>query len=115
MLDFKFTSPRIFVCIAYYNSMRRLTRGISASTPASQIPGMVNDFFYNFVLYKAQHKHLLCKTWELDQEEVVYYDCPQQRNGTDCGLFAVGVVLHLLEGKSIDSNSVLRRTLINSD
>ena len=104
VLDFKFTSPRFFVRIAYYDSMRRSTRGITASTPASQILGEVNDFFHNFVLYKPQHKHLVRKIRELN-EEVVYYDCPRQRNGIDCGLFAVGVVLHLIEGKAIDSDT----------
>jgi hypothetical protein len=28
-----------------------------------------------------------------------------KRNGIDCGLFAVGVVLHLLEGKAIDGKT----------
>jgi hypothetical protein len=64
VLDFNFTSPRFFVRIAYYDSLRRSTRGISASTPASQILGEVNEFFHNFVLYKPQHKHLLRKIWQ---------------------------------------------------
>jgi hypothetical protein len=105
VLDFNFASPRFFDRIAYYDSMvRRSTRGISSTTPASEILGEVNEFLHNFVLYKPQHKHLQREIGELN-EMVEYHDCPRQRNGIDCGLFAVGVVLHLLEGKAINSKT----------
>jgi Ulp1 family protease len=30
-----------------------------------------------------------------------YCDCPIQLNGYDCGLFAIGMVLHLVDGKNL--------------
>jgi hypothetical protein len=30
-----------------------------------------------------------------------YCDCPIQLNGYDCGLFAIGVVIHLVDGKNL--------------
>ena len=51
----------------------------------------------NFLLYKPEHKHLiLCNDEVL--KKVDYHDCPGQLNRIDCGLFCIGVVLHLLDG-----------------
>ena len=38
--------------------------------------------------------------------EVVEFDeCSSQTNGHDCGLIAVAVVLHLVEGKEVNSQT----------
>jgi hypothetical protein len=39
-------------------------------------------------------------------ELVEFDECPPQTNGPDCGLFAVAVVLHLVEGKEVNSQTL---------
>jgi hypothetical protein len=38
-------------------------------------------------------------------EVIEFDDCPSQTNGHNCGLFAVAVVLHLVEGKEVNSQT----------
>jgi hypothetical protein len=38
-------------------------------------------------------------------ELVEFDECPPQTNGHDCGLFAVAVLLHLIEGKEVTSQT----------
>ena len=38
-------------------------------------------------------------------ELVEFDECPPQTNGHDCGLFAVAVLLHLVEGKEVNSQT----------
>ena len=38
-------------------------------------------------------------------KNVVLKECPQQKNSIDCGLFAVGICLHLLDGIDIQHNT----------
>jgi Ulp1 family protease len=63
----------------------------------------VNELLYNFVFHKPEHDHLQRAHHEVFVK-LQYQECPQQINGIDCGLFCVGVVLHILVGKTIESD-----------
>ena len=71
---------------------------------AAAIVAEVNDFFNNFVLHKSEHTHWVHSNAEL-LKKVSYHECPSQLNGIDCGLFCVGVVLHLLDGINVNSTT----------
>ena len=60
----------------------------------------VNDFVRRFVLHRPQHQDLLRAHHEVF-DKVAFHECPVQKNGIDCGLFCVGIVLHLLHGKTV--------------
>ena len=73
---------------------------MGTGTRAADIVGKVNDFC-ELLLYKPKQKHLV----QCDEEvlkKVDYHYCPGQLNRIDCGLFCVGVVLHLLDGIEVD-------------
>ena len=68
----------------------------------------MNDFFVHFLLYKPEHKPMVL----IDDEVlklVEYHDCPGQLRGIDCGLFCIGVVLHLLDGIDVDRDTFTHR------
>ena len=105
VVEFNPSNPDFFVSISFYDSMRRSTRGSRAvPAAAAAIVAEVNEFFNNFVLYKREHQVWVHSNAEL-LKKVLYHDCPLQLNGIDCGLFCVGVVLHLLDGINVDSST----------
>ena len=68
----------------------------------------MNDSFVHFFLYKPEHKPLvLCDDEVL--KKVKYHNCPGQRNGIDCGLSCIGIVLHLLDGIEVDRGTFTHR------
>ena len=106
VVDFNPSSPDFFVNIAFYDSMRRSTRGSrGVSAAAAAIVAEVNDFFNNFVLYKREHTPWVHSNADL-LKKVSYHECPSaQLNNIDCELFCVGVVLHLLDRVNVDSTT----------
>ena len=68
----------------------------------------MNDFFIHFLLYKPEHKPMVLIDDEV-LKKVEYHDCPGQLNGIDCGLFCIGVVLHLLDGIDVDRGTFTHR------
>ena len=62
----------------------------------------MNDVFVHFLLYKPEHKVIvLCDDEVL--KKVEYH------NGIDCGLFCIGVVLHLLDGIEVKRDTFPHR------
>jgi Ulp1 family protease len=61
----------------------------------------INFFKPHFVLQERRHEHLRQTDKALLRQEQYYGDCPSQLNGFDCGLFTIGLVLHLAKGKDI--------------
>ena len=69
-----------------------------------QTHAVFNQYWHNYVLWEDGDD--LRET----RESVLYKlgtikRTPQQHGGLDCGLFVVGVVLHLLEGIPVDTSS----------
>jgi Ulp1 family protease len=105
VVDFSQACPDFFINIHYYNSLRRSTKaGTQLDSDSSEIVAEVNEFLCNFVLHKPEHKNLKRAHHE-KIDKLQYQECPQQINGIDCGLFDVGVVLHILVGETIDSDT----------
>ena len=65
---------------------------------------LFNTFVNNYVLHKRSHLKLRKTNDEL-MGLVSFEYCPQQLNGIDCGLFCVGVVLHLLDNVVVDAET----------
>ena len=101
-LDCSLSTPEFVLDATLYDSLRRRTRQINPEV--SLIANSVNDFLHNFVLHDDE-----LKARRVDNETFLrrlkYAECPAQLNGYDCGLFAVGVVLHLVEGKDVASTT----------
>jgi Ulp1 protease family, C-terminal catalytic domain len=111
VVDFNPTSPNFYQSISFYDSLRRSTRGSRGVDSGSRMAPIVcelNDFFVNYLLYKPEHKPVVLSDDEV-LRKVEYHDCPGQLNGIDCGLFCVGVVLHLLDGIEVDRNTFTHR------
>ena len=71
----------------------------------------MNDFFVHFLLYKPEHKPLVLCDDEGLLKKVEYHNCPTgQLNRIDCGLFCIGIVLHLLDGIEVDQDTFTHRT-----
>ena len=105
VVEFNPSNPNFFVSISFYDSMRQSTRGSRAvPAAAAAIVAEVNEFFNNFVLYKCEHQVWVHSNAEL-LKKVFYHECPSQLNGIDCGLFCVGIVLHLFDGINVDSST----------
>ncbi|KAI2505724.1 hypothetical protein MHU86_8686 [Fragilaria crotonensis] len=91
--------PREFITnLTIYDSLQRRTRQINPDV--ATIVKEVNYFVRFYILQEEEHEHLRL-TDEALFKRVEYGECPRQFNGFDCGLFAVGIVLHLVEGKVI--------------
>jgi Ulp1 family protease len=72
--------------------------------PGASIVAEVNEFFNDFVLHKHEHTPWVHSNAEL-LKKVSYHECPSQQNSIDCGLFCVGVVLHLMDGINVNSTT----------
>jgi len=80
-------------------------RQVNQSTTAANIVTEVIKFFRYFILQDKKYQKE--EMSDLTLLELVEFDeCPPQTNGHDCGLFAVAVVLHLVEGKEVNSQTL---------
>ena len=93
--EFSLNAPDFFVNVWFYDSLERSQKRIHRSTNAADIVKKVNFFFKSYILHEPQYQHLHQSDNAL-LRRVQYRDCPWQENGYDCGIFAVAVVLHLL-------------------
>jgi hypothetical protein len=98
-------------CRKFYNQVRcydslrhsgRAQMGMQAMTYPQSFLSEFNMYMTHFVLHdRKQLQQPTSHLWSL----LEVLPCPQQRNGIDCGLFAVGVVLHLLANVHIDTET----------
>jgi hypothetical protein len=103
-MDVSFNAPKFIVRARFYDSLQRRTRRVNQSTTAANIVTEVNKFFRHFDLQDKKYKKKQMSDLKL-LELVEFDECPPQTNGHDCGLFAVAVVLHLVEGKEVNSQT----------
>ena len=109
VLEFNFISPEFFLTFEYYDSLRRSSRGGSASivgTAPFLVACEVRDFFFNFVLYDDNKYKSIRRPSTADLlADICFHHCPSQYNNIDCGLFCVAVVLHVLDEKPITKDT----------
>ena len=109
-LDCSFSTSEFFANLTLYDSLIRRTRQINHNV--ASIVKDINFFVHSFILHDKQHKHLR-DTDEALIQRVQYGDCPIQENGFDCGLFAVGIILHVIEGKRINTETFKQQHVTN--
>ena len=96
--------------VSIYDSMvsakKRTTRQAVTNVRDSVVSllHLFNTFLNNYVLHKPSYLKLRQTNDEL-MSLVSFECCPQQLNGIDCGLFCVGVVLHLLDNLVVDAET----------
>ena len=72
----------------------------------------INFFVHSFILHNKEHEHLR-DTDEALIRRVQYGGCPIQENGFECSLFVVGIVLHIIEGKHINTEILTQQHITN--
>ncbi|KAG7358230.1 hypothetical protein IV203_014817 [Nitzschia inconspicua] len=65
---------------------------------------MLQRFLSGFSFQGLDHNLLLLEKQDYIVQEAVFRNCPNQNNSHDCGLFAVAIIWHLLDGKEVHSS-----------
>ena len=102
--DFSVHHPNFFVDISFYNSLERAKKRIHQASTAAAMVKKVNLFFNKHILHGKEYLSLQQSDTDLLQR-VQYKGCPIQKNGHDCGIFAVAAILHLAERIPLTSKS----------
>jgi Ulp1 protease family, C-terminal catalytic domain len=109
--------------VGFYNSIHcydsnmtctRLTRKTMALH--SELAIFLQDFHQfvlNFVVCDGVLESVRLESAILPPKDVMYYPCPSQQNGIDCGLFAVAVILHLIDGIVVEKNTFDQSSITN--
>ena len=103
--EFDVRNPNFFVAITFYDSLERSKRRMHQSSTAASIVKKVNYFFNAFVLHEKKYASI--RQSDTDVVQLVQYkDSPSQKNGYDCGIFAVAMVLHLAKQTDITDDTL---------
>jgi hypothetical protein len=95
-------SQGFYDSIVCYDSLRHSTRISKLHPGRSSISNFIADFHQyvlNFILVDDSLRQQVTLP-----SNVQFHPCPGQSNCVDCGLFAVGVVLHIIDGIPIDAS-----------
>ncbi|KAG7356965.1 MULE transposase domain containing protein [Nitzschia inconspicua] len=77
---------------------------ITSRRRATAVLGRLQRFLSGFCFHGLDHNLLLLEKQDYVVQQAVFRNCPKQNNSHDCGLFALAVIWHLLEGKEIHSS-----------
>ncbi|KAG7370719.1 Ulp1 protease family protein [Nitzschia inconspicua] len=101
VVDVTFDSrhPAIFKQVNVYDSL-----SITSRRRATAVLGRLQRFLSGFCFHGLDHNLLLLEKQDYVVQQAVFRNCPKQNNSHDCGLFAVAIIWHLLEGKEIHSS-----------
>jgi Ulp1 family protease len=69
----------------------------------------LQKFLSTFAFHNSPKNEILLKDKHHILKEAQYIPCPQQSNGYDCSLFAIGTLIHAFDGIPIDD------TIFNQD
>ncbi len=104
--------------IIIYDSLKRSSRNeekvvkkVVHNEAALQLLRKYQLFFLNYILYNSKHRKLLDEDSGYILRCISYGQTPQQKNGYDCGLFAFGILLHLIYGIKIKENIFCQKTI----
>ncbi|KAI2507015.1 hypothetical protein MHU86_7400 [Fragilaria crotonensis] len=109
--------------VGFYNSIQchdlnmtctRLTRKTMALH--SELAVFLQDFHQfvlNFVVCDGVLESVHLERALLPPQDVMYYPCPSQQNDIDCGLFAVAVILHLIDSIGVEKNTFDQSSITN--
>jgi hypothetical protein len=96
--------PEFYNSVKCYDSLRHSVRISKLHPGRSSISDFLADFHQfvlNFILSGQKHQQVTA-TAAVSSTNVHFHPCPSQSNGIDCGLFAVAIVLHIIDGVSVD-------------
>ena len=102
--------------VRVFDSIRRSARTVekpSSTTHAGRFLMAFQEFLVKFVGFATRHTNFLLQNPEYILKDAVYVTCPQQENFYDCGLFAVGTLLHLVDDHSIVRAAFDQRDITN--
>ena len=100
-VSFDLRQPNVFEKVYVYDSIRRTSRKkifLNKCSPGAQL---LRQFQLFLARYCADANGKLLKDPDFILQHAVQANCPLQENGYDCGLFAVGVLLHLAYGEEV--------------
>ena len=109
---------RVFKNVKIFDSFKRVshptivTRNKNGS-PATDLLKIFQEFLYKFVLFDTKWANELKENVEYIIEGVEYFPCPQQKNMSDCSLFSLGVLYHVINGIAVDANIFSQSTIDN--
>jgi hypothetical protein len=97
----------LYKSVHCYDSLQHSERGRgqkgTTGTPEQQqFLEQLNTYIMMFVFHENEEFHQPSSTLSSQLE---FWSCPGQDNFIDCGLFSVGVVLHLLAHLEVESNA----------
>ncbi|KAG7360913.1 MULE transposase domain containing protein [Nitzschia inconspicua] len=98
-VTFDIRQPAVFQQVNVYDSL-----SITSRRRATAVLGRLQRFLSGFCFHGLDHNLLLLEKQEYIVQQAVFRNCPKQSNSHDCGLFAVAVIWHLLEGKEVHSS-----------
>jgi MULE transposase domain len=111
-LNFNACDPNkpIFSDVNVYDSMKHVLRERSKKT-ISFAPGSMaatylltlQKFLSTFSFFNSPKNHVLLNDKHYIIKEAKFIACPQQSNGFDCSLFALGTLIHAVDGLPIDN------------
>ncbi len=111
------TSGNIFKRTTIYDSLKRSGRNQKKLVSASSTEGMflmrVQSFLAKYVLYGTSMGKKLINKPQFILKLAKIHECPIQKNLDDCGLFAIGVVYHLLNNVEIDATTFSQADITN--
>jgi hypothetical protein len=102
--DFSVLDPGFFVDISFYDSLQRSRKRLPESSIPLNIVRQVNHFFNTYLIHEEKFARLRQPDATLVRR-VQYKACPEQKNGFDCGIFAVAIVLHLSERLEVKTDT----------
>ena len=100
-VTFDIKNEEIFGNIHLYDSNRRILRNKDKPKEDEVLGKLlfeIQKFLCNYCFFGTRAKQILTSQPDLALQKATYVSCPQQKNGYDCGLFALGALLHLLDG-----------------
>ena len=102
-LRFDIKTTRIFQQVVVFDSLRHSAQGkdvVLSTSIAGKMLMSLQLFLAKFCFFAhVEQSHDLIRHPECILEDATYVNCPQQRNGYDCGLFGLGVLFHLVDGQ----------------
>jgi hypothetical protein len=100
-VNFDMKNDNIIDKVCVYNSLRRSMRN-NESPKEDSVPGMLliqlQQFLSHYCFFGTQKNEVLTTNANFLLSFASYANCPQQRNGFDCGLFALDTLIHLVGG-----------------
>jgi hypothetical protein len=105
-----FKNVKIYDSLKHVHNVTVVTRNHN-KCPATEFLKKFQKFMANFVLFNHPVANELTKNEGYICDSIQYVPCPQQKNMSDCSLFTLGVLLHVINGKHVDQNIFSQSTI----